>query len=970
MTTADAEHRDPVDPVALRATATDDVHLLRRALEAAGTGLWELDPDSGIVHMSTLLQRMLGAPSTEPLSAEILGAQFAPDDAEGVRAAVDEALESDGSICIDVRIQRFDGERCWLQIAGTVQRHPDTGQVGGSGIAIDITERKRTEQRLSVSDAVARVIARADTLDEALPDILAAMAAGAEMDICTLWLPSTEADVLTCVHVHVMPAAQERCERFVRLTTAARFRQGDALPGYVWQTREATWLETIAPGTGFGRAEAAMESGLASGGAIPLLAGSVFVGVVELFASRPTPLDEPLLETLSGLGREVGQFVQRTRAEARLRANGARQRLLVEVLQKLRDAPDADSVMRVTSEALCRHLRADRVGFHEIRDEHIVTLAGWGTEGHAPLDGRWPLESIGRAFLDEVASGRPIAFSDSTSDPRLDGTHVRGIEDRAGISVPMLRGGHWSGGVYVHADAGRVWTRAEISLVREVAEHAWDAVERLRAEVARQESEALARTIADNSTQALVLMDQRGYVRFANAACLEMTGYEGDEIRARPLHELIHHHHPDGRPYPIGDCPIDRALPELVAVREHEDVFFRKDGSAFPVHCAASPVIRSGLPDATIIEIRDVSASQAAARALAESEQRFRGTFENAAVGMAHVALDGRWVRVNRRLCEFTGYSEPELLARTFQDITHPDDLKADLEQVDAVLRGDLETYSMEKRYLRRDGEAVWGELTVSLERGADGMPDYFIAVISDVAARKLAESRLKAALAVKEDFLGLVSHELRTPMTVILGLSDVLASGRVDQARASDIASDIADSARELNDLIESMLLLARIDKDEQAAREPAVLRHVAEEAVARQRTRHQSRRYEVVGGDGSMVEANPGLLDRVITNLLVNAAKYSVAEGDIRVVLEATDAEVRVHVIDAGPGLSDAELAQVFEPFYRASETAAAPGIGLGLSVVNRIVESLGGRTWAQGHEGGSDFGFALPRHEPEDG
>jgi PAS domain S-box-containing protein len=134
------------------------------------------------------------------------------------------------------------------------------------------------------------------------------------------------------------------------------------------------------------------------------------------------------------------------------------------------------------------------------------------------------------------------------------------------------------------------------------------------------------------------------------------------------------------------------------------------------------------------------------AQALHESEERFRATFEQAAVGIAHVALDGRWLLVNDKLCAITGYSRDELLARTFQDITLPNDLDADLAYIERLLAGEIETYTMEKRYIRQDGALVWVELTVSLVREASGAPKYFISVVEDISARKQAEAARRAS--------------------------------------------------------------------------------------------------------------------------------------------------------------------------------------------------------------------------------
>ena len=132
--------------------------------------------------------------------------------------------------------------------------------------------------------------------------------------------------------------------------------------------------------------------------------------------------------------------------------------------------------------------------------------------------------------------------------------------------------------------------------------------------------------------------------------------------------------------------------------------------------------------------------------ALRRSEERYRATFDNAAVGIAHVGLDGAWLRFNDALCTITGYSREELHTKTFGDITHPDDLEADLALAHRVRVGEIPTYSMEKRYLRKDGSIVWVILTVSLLRDSEGEPQHYISVIEDINDRKLAEDELRAA--------------------------------------------------------------------------------------------------------------------------------------------------------------------------------------------------------------------------------
>src|SRR3984893_1202799 len=130
------------------------------------------------------------------------------------------------------------------------------------------------------------------------------------------------------------------------------------------------------------------------------------------------------------------------------------------------------------------------------------------------------------------------------------------------------------------------------------------------------------------------------------------------------------------------------------------------------------------------------------------ADSLFQNAFEFAAIGMALVSPEGKWLRVNRSVCEITGYGEAELLARTFQDITHPDDLDLDLANVRKMLAGENDTYQMEKRYFHKNGAIVWVLLSVSLVRDEDAQPRFFISQIQDITGRKESERQLSEAAA------------------------------------------------------------------------------------------------------------------------------------------------------------------------------------------------------------------------------
>ena len=175
-------------------------------------------------------------------------------------------------------------------------------------------------------------------------------------------------------------------------------------------------------------------------------------------------------------------------------------------------------------------------------------------------------------------------------------------------------------------------------------------------------------------------------------------------------------------------------------------------------------VLPDGRPG-VVCHLYDLSERQAHETALRDSSAKFRGTFENAAVGMAHLDLGGRWLEVNQRLCDIVGYSSEELLALTFQDITHPDDLLADIENVRRLLAGEIASYSMDKRYIRKDRSVIWIGLTATVQRSADGTPQYFISVVRDISGRKKAEEH--NAFLLRE-----LAHRLKNQLSLIQAIA------------------------------------------------------------------------------------------------------------------------------------------------------------------------------------------------------
>jgi PAS domain S-box-containing protein len=265
--------------------------------------------------------------------------------------------------------------------------------------------------------------------------------------------------------------------------------------------------------------------------------------------------------------------------------------------------------------------------------------------------------------------------------------------------------------------------------------------------------------------------------------------------------------------------------------------------------------------------------------------------------------------------------------------------------------------------------------------RNRDGALIGAVNVLVDVTERKQAEQALHAAAqelrasnAVKDEFLGLVSHELRTPVTTIFGNAQLLRErgDRLADEVKQTMVADIAEDSERLLGIIENLLLLTRLESGATPELEPQVLVHVVRKSVESFRRRHQGRSVTLTSEPGRdlIVEADRTYLELLLENLLSNADKYSPRGTEVEVVVGIREGEAHILVLDRGIGVGEEDTSNVFVPFYR-TETAKkrANGIGIGLAVCKRVIESQGGRIWARPRErGGTEVGFAVPlTHDP---
>jgi diguanylate cyclase (GGDEF)-like protein/PAS domain S-box-containing protein len=622
----------------------------------------------------------------------------------------------------------------WLSISGEPVFDAEDRFKGYRGVGRDITEQKQGEQRLRLEHAVTRVLAEGDSVSGVLQGVLRTICEAEGWDSGRYF--TTHASSGKMRLEEAWSNGTPEAERFIAESSKLEFPQGVGLVGTVWQTGAPLWVRDAQTDP---RARLAPAARSRAAFICPVHSEGRTVGIIAL-ASRNVRLpDERLIQAIVVIAGQLGQFVQRKQAEAVTRESKERFRSLVELSSDFYWETDAEH--RIT-----RTTHAEK---HRPASQPVVGKTRWEVPAIQPDAAGWAAH---RATLEACQPFRDFEIGRIDPDGEARFLSISG-EPMFGAQGEFLG----------YRGVGREVTRRRREQRLVALEH------------------AVARYLADskNIPQALRAVMQAiceaenwdcgRYFQLDEAAdvmrCEEVWWSGGGALakfaessRGASIPRgqgLIGRVWASGQPVWSSDVSSDARSAVTARVREagvHGAFVFPVtfEGRVVGVVSISSSIVRQ--PDDRLVrtmrlvgaQIGQFLSRKQAEAALAESEVRFRQTFELAASGIAHVDLSGRFTDVNGKLCEMLGYSEAELIGRSVKDISHRDDRDKTDEERARMRAGDRASVQFEKRYLRKDGSVVWINLTVALARNTHGEPLHEIAIMEDINERKEKEATLQ----------------------------------------------------------------------------------------------------------------------------------------------------------------------------------------------------------------------------------
>jgi PAS domain S-box-containing protein len=502
----DRRSPDLIDPPAARwpgfeAYLLDQVQAAVVATSLAGV----------VIHWNRHAEVLFGWARDEALGRDFKDLLVDPS-AGDVAAQIVEAIDTRQSWEGEVSFRHKQGRQVLCYMTMSPIHAPDGRIIGAVSVSVDIMERKRADRRLAARTAVTRVLSEAATLGEATPRILQAVCESLEWDVGAIWTVDDASGKIRCIDVWHRPEAD--VSRFGELSRKTAFPPGIGLPGRVWASGRAAWIEDVVKDTNFPRAPVADKEGLHGAFGFPIVLGGTVLGVLEFFSREIREPDEELLETLGVIGSQIGQYLDRIHAEAELKTASEEQRFLVEASTLLTSSLDYEAILRRLAELLI-----SSVAGSPLADWCVVHIQEIGALRQLPiahpdpskvelvrrLGERYPPDpQAPRGAPEVIRTGRSELYPEITdallAQAAQDAEHLeilRGLGFRSAMVVPLVAAGRSLGAItLVSAESGRRYGPSDLTFAEDLGRRAGLAVQNARLfkerdEIARKLQESL-----------------------------------------------------------------------------------------------------------------------------------------------------------------------------------------------------------------------------------------------------------------------------------------------------------------------------------------------------------------------------------------------------------------------------------------------------------------------------------------------
>jgi PAS domain S-box-containing protein len=531
-----------------------------------------------------------------------------------------------------------------------------------------------------------------------------------------------------------------------------------------------------------------------------------------------TPLRDDA-DAIAGILISAFETTQHHLAEVELRARREQQAFLLQLSDALRPLQGAEEIKSVAARILGEYLHVDNVYYADIErnDEYSVNSLNYYSSREGPdIANHYHFSDYSRWIIDELHAAHLVAVGDVRTDPRYskaERARYARVQVQAFVAIPLMKSGRLAAILGVTQFTARAWSREDLILIEETAERTWAAVERAIAEAQLaadlRDTQLLrdlgARLVIEGNTQILYeeILSAAIALAHADAGTVQILDHAKQTLvlsASRGFEQTMTAHLRNVDASSYTSCGLTLASGAR-AVIDYDVPEAKDPDGTLRLHLAAgyrsgqsTPLVsRSGQavgmvsthwrerhrPSERESRYLDLLARQAAdvierlqtEVALRTSKSRLQATMEQAAVGIVETGLDHRILRVNPGFCRILGYSHDEALQLLLEDTTHPDDLPADQQMFARLLNGEIADYTHEKRCLRKDGTPIWVLVTASMVPNAQGAPDYVVAIIQDIDARKQAEAALRESEERFRTFVDLVPdllwrHDIREAVT------------------------------------------------------------------------------------------------------------------------------------------------------------------------------------------------------------